>query len=150
MAVETGLGYGQTLVAEAQRTHPWLHHPLFQALAAGRLDRTQLREVIKQQGAFFLDTVRHAAVRLASIGGPHATLEDLRLQRSIIPVLLEEAGEDIVGGKEPAHALLYVKLADGLGIDQAELFGTAYLPHIVIEKNELFQLQRDGLLSEMA
>jgi pyrroloquinoline quinone (PQQ) biosynthesis protein C len=149
MAVETSLSFGRQLVAEAQQTHPWLHHPLFQAMAAGRLSHPQLREVIKQQGAFFLDTVRHAAVRLAHVGGAHSTMEELRLQRTIIPVLLEEAGEDLVGGKETAHAFLFVKLAAGLGIDEDELFGTAYLPHVVIEKNELFQLQRDGLLDAL-
>ncbi|HLH26637.1 MAG TPA: iron-containing redox enzyme family protein [Chloroflexota bacterium] len=149
MAVETSLSYGKQLVAEAWQTHPWLHHPLFQAMAAGRLSPAQLREVIKQQGAFFLDTVRHAAVRLAAIGGTRPSLDDLRLQRAIIPVLLEEAGEDLVGGKESAHALLYVRLAEGLGIGEAELFGTTYLPHVVIEKNELFQLQRDGLLEAL-
>ena len=64
-------------------------------------------------------------------------------------MLIEEVGEDLVGGKESAHALLYVKLAEGLGIGQEELFGTEYLPHIVIEKNELFQLQREGLLEAL-
>ena len=149
MAVDSRLSYGQQLVAEARQTHPWLHHPLFQAIHTGRLTRPQLREVIKQQGAFFLDTVRHAAVRLAAVGGARPSLQDLRLQRAIIPVLLEEAGEDLVGGKESAHALLYVKLAAGLDIGEDELFGTAYLPHIVIEKNELFQLQREGLLEAL-
>jgi pyrroloquinoline quinone (PQQ) biosynthesis protein C len=76
-------------------------------------------------------------------------MEELRLQRTIIPVLLEEAGEDLVGGKTTAHAFLFVKLAAGLGIAEDELFQTAYLPHVVIEKNELFQLQRDGLLEAL-
>src|SRR5579875_884069 len=149
MAVETELSYGEALVAEAKRTHPWLHHPLSHAVCAGELTRAQLREWVKQQGAFFLDTVRHAAVRLASIGSFRPSLEDLHLQRAIIPVLIEEAGEDLIGKREPAHALLYVKLAEGLGISQEELFGTEYLPHIVIEKNELFQLQREGLLEAL-
>jgi pyrroloquinoline quinone (PQQ) biosynthesis protein C len=149
MAVDVGLSFGEQLVAEAKRTHPWLHHPLFQEIVAGRLTRAQLREVIKQQGAFFLDTVRHAAVRLAAIGGFRPRLEDLELQRAVIPVLVEEAGEDLVGGQTTAHALLYIRLAEGLGISQEELFATEYLPHIVIEKNELFQLQREGLLEAL-
>jgi pyrroloquinoline quinone (PQQ) biosynthesis protein C len=149
MAVEVELSFGQQLIEEAKRTHPWLHHPLHKDMVAGKLSREQLREVIKQQGAFFLDTVRHTAVRLASIGSFRPSIEDLRLQRAIVPVLLEEVGEDLVGGKEPAHALLYVKLAEGLGIGEDELFGADYLPHIVIEKNELFQLQREGLLEAL-
>ena len=149
MAVEVQLSYGERMVAEAKRTHPWLHHPIAKAVCAGELSREQLREWIKQQGAFFLDTVRHTAVRLASIGSFRPTLQDLELQRAIIPVLIEEVGEDLIGKKESAHALLYVKLAEGLGISHEELFGTEYLPHIVIEKNELFQLQREGLLEAL-
>src|SRR5579884_1455353 len=149
MAVDVELSFGQQLIAEAKRTHPWLHHPLFKDMVAGKLTREQLRAVLKQQGAFFLDTVRHTAVRLAAIGSFRPSLEDLKLQRAIIPVLLEEVGEDLIGGKEPAHALLYVKLAEGLGISADELFGAEYLPHVVIEKNELFQLQREGLLEAL-
>jgi pyrroloquinoline quinone (PQQ) biosynthesis protein C len=149
MAVEVELSFGDQLVEEAKRTHPWLHHPLHQDIVAGKLSRPQLREIIRQEGAFFLDTVRHTAVRLASIGGFRPSLEDLKLQRAIIPVLIEEVGEDLIGGKESAHALLYVKLAEGLGISHDELFDTDYLPHIVIQKNELFQLQREGLLEAL-
>jgi pyrroloquinoline quinone (PQQ) biosynthesis protein C len=149
MAVEVELSYGQQLVAEAKRTHPWLHHPLFQAMAAGQLSREQVREVIKQQGAFFLDTVRHAAIRLAATGGYRPSLEDIHLQRAMIPSLVEEAGEDIVGRHETGHALLFVRLAEGVGVGEAELFGTAYLPHVMIEKNELFQLQREGPLEAL-
>src|SRR5262249_11343960 len=59
------------------------------------------------------------------------------------------AGEDLVGGKEPGHAMLYARLAEGLGIGEEGLFATEYVPHVVIEKNELFQLQRDGLLEAL-
>lgn len=149
MAVNGELSFGEQLVQEARRTHPWLHHPLFQALAAGALRRDQLREVIKQQGAFFLDTVRHAAVRVAAAGGRRPSLADIHVQRALIGALVEEAGEDLVGRRETGHALLFVKLAAGLGISEDELFSTAYLPHIVIEKNELFQLQREGPLEAL-
>jgi pyrroloquinoline quinone (PQQ) biosynthesis protein C len=149
MAVEVELSYGHQLVAEAKRTHPWLHHPLFQAMAAGRLSRDQVREVIKQQGAFFLDTVRHAAIRLAAAGRFRPSMADLHLQRAMIPSLVEEAGEDIVGRHETGHALLFVKLAAGLGIGEDELFNAPYLPHVVIEKNELFQLQAEGPLEAL-
>lgn len=149
MAVDVQLSFGEQMIAEAKRTHPWVHHPIAKAVCAGELSREQLREWVKQQGAFFLDTVRHTAVRLAAIGSFRPSLADLELQRAIIPVLIEEVGEDLIGKKEPAHALLYVKLAEGLGISHDELFGTTYLPQIIIEKNELFQLQREGLLEAL-
>ena len=75
MAVEVELSFGQQLIEEAKRTHPWLHHPLHKDMVAGKLSRQQLREVIKQEGAFFLDTVRHTAVRLASIGSFRPSIE---------------------------------------------------------------------------
>ncbi len=149
MAIEVGVSFGRELAAEAQRTHPWLHHPLFQAMTAGQLRREQVQFVIQQQGAFFLDTVRHAAVRLAAAGGSRPSLADIHLQRALIPSLVEEAGEDIVGRRETGHALLFVKLAEGIGVDADTLFATEYLPHIAIEKNELFQLQREGPLEAL-
>jgi len=105
--------------------------------------------MIKQQGAFFLDTIRHAAVRLAAVGGPFPTRADLDLQRAMMATLVEEAGTDTIGGKETAHPLLFVRMADGFGISEEELFGTEYLPEIVNEKNELFRLQTEGPLAAL-
>ena len=133
--------FAQGLIEESRRTHPWLNHPLFQRIWDGTLSQRQVREVIKQQGAFFLDTIRHAAVRLAAVGGAFPTRSDLELQRAMVPTLVEEAGEDTVGGNHTAHPLLFARLAEGFGIGEDELFSVSYLPEIVIEKNELFRLQ---------
>ena len=56
--------------------------------------------------------------------------------------MVEEGGEDTLGGKTTAHAFLFIKLAEALGISRDELFATEYLPTTIIEKNELFLLQR--------
>src|SRR3989441_3799498 len=101
------------LLKEAQETHPWLHHPLFRMIYDGQLTRVQLQSVIRQQGCFFLDTLRHAAWKIIS-----------------------------VGGKTTAHAFLFITLAEALGISRDELFATEYLPTTIIETNELFLLQR--------
>src|SRR5207302_1529499 len=61
----------------------------------------------------------------------------------------EEGGEDTVGGKTTAHAYLFVKLAEALGIARDELFSTEYLPTTIIEKNELFLLQRSSTLEAL-
>ena len=137
------------LLREAQETHPWLHHPLFQMISRGELSRSQLQDVIRQQGCFFLDTLRHAAWKIISVGGYTPTFEDLERQRALIPLVVEEGGEDMVGGKTTAHAYLFIKLADGLGISKDEVFTTAYLPTTVIEKNELFLLQRSSTLEAL-
>lgn len=141
--------FAAKLLKEAQATHPWLHHPLFHMIYRGELDRSQLRHVIREQGCFFLDTLRHAAWKIISVGGYTPTLEDLERQRALIPLVVEEGGEDMVGGKTTAHAYLFIRLAEGLGISKEELFSTEYLPTTVIEKNELFLLQRSSTLEAL-
>jgi len=143
------VSFARGLIEESRRTHPWLNHALFKAIWSGELSRNQVRTVVKQQGAFFLDTIRHAAIRLAAVGGQFPTRADLELQRAMIPTLVEEAGLDTVGGSQTAHPLLFVRLAEGFGISEDELFATEYLPEIVNEKNELFRLQREGPLAAL-
>src|SRR5919198_1349159 len=137
------------LLEEARATHPWLHHPLFQMIYEGRLTREQLHAVIRQQGCFFLDTLRHAAWKIISVGGYTPTYEDLERQRAMLPLVVEEGGEDMVGGKTTAHAFLFIKLAEALGLARDELFSTEYLPTTIIEKNELFLLQRSSTLEAL-
>ena len=141
--------FAQGLLAEARDTHPWLHHQLFRMLADGELRREQVRNVIREQGAFFLDTLRHAAWKIISVGGFSPTPEDLERQRALIPLVVEEGGHDTIGGKQTAHAYHYVRLCEGLGWTRDEIFATDYLPTTVIEKNELFQLQREGTLEAL-
>ncbi|MGH7323716.1 MAG: iron-containing redox enzyme family protein [Candidatus Rokuibacteriota bacterium] len=141
--------FAESLLQEARETHPWLHHRLFHLIWDGRLSSTQLQQVIRQQGCFFLDTLRHAAWKIISVGGETPTWEDLERQRAMIPLVVEEGGEDTVGGKTTAHAFLFVRLAEALGISRDEVFHTEYLPTTVIEKNELFLLQRSSTLEAL-
>jgi pyrroloquinoline quinone (PQQ) biosynthesis protein C len=141
--------FAEGLLGEARQTHPWLHHRLFQLIGEGRLSRAQLQQVIRQQGCFFLDTLRHAAWKIISVGGYSPTFEDLERQRALIPLVVEEGGEDTVGGKTTAHAYLFLRLAEGLGISRDEIFATEYLPTTIIEKNELFVLQRSSTLEAL-
>jgi pyrroloquinoline quinone (PQQ) biosynthesis protein C len=141
--------FAESLLQEARRTHPWLHHRLFKLIWEGRLSRAQLQQVIRQQGCFFLDTLRHAAWKIISVGGYSPTWEDLERQRALIPLVVEEGGEDTVGGKTTAHAYLFIRLAEGLGLSRDEVFHTEYLPTTIIEKNELFLLQRSSTLEAL-
>ena len=141
--------FARALLKEAQETHPWLHHPLFRMIYDGELSRAQLQNVIRQQGCFFLDTLRHAAWKIISVGGYTPTWEDLERQRQLIPLVVEEGGEDTVGGKQTAHAHLFVRLCEALGLTRQEIFNTEYLPTTIIEKNELFLLQRSSTLEAL-
>jgi pyrroloquinoline quinone (PQQ) biosynthesis protein C len=141
--------FAATLLAEARDTHPWLHHRLFRMICAGELSRDQVRNVAREQGCFFLDTLRHAAWKIISVGGFTPTWEDLERQRALIPLVVEEGGHDTIGGKQTAHAYLFVRLCEGLGWSRDEVFNTEYLPTTIIEKNELFQLQRSSTLEAL-
>jgi len=141
--------FAAALLAEARQTHPWLHHRLFRMMADGELPREQVRHVIREQGCFFLDTLRHAAWKIISVGGYTPTWEDLERQRALIPLVVEEGGHDTIGGKQTAHAYLFVRLCEGLGWSRDEVFSTPYLPTTIIEKNELFQLQRASTLEAL-
>jgi len=141
--------FAAALLAEARQTHPWLHHRLFRMIADGELAREQVRHVIREQGCFFLDTLRHAAWKIISVGGYTPTWEDLERQRALIPLVVEEGGHDTIGGKQTAHAYLFVRLCEGLGWSRDEVFSTPYLPTTIIEKNELFQLQRASTLEAL-
>jgi pyrroloquinoline quinone (PQQ) biosynthesis protein C len=63
--------------------------------------------------------------------------------------VVEEGGHDTIGGKQTAHAYLFVRLCEGLGWSRNEVFDTPYLPTTIIEKNELFQLQRESTLDAL-
>jgi pyrroloquinoline quinone (PQQ) biosynthesis protein C len=141
--------FARALLKEAQETHPWLHHTLFRMIDDGELSRAQLQNVIRQQGCFFLDTLRHAAWKIISVGGYTPTWEDLERQRQLIPLVVEEGGEDTVGGNQTAHAFLFVRLCEALGLTRQEIFNTEYLPTTMIEKNELFLLQRSSTLEAL-
>lgn len=141
--------FARALLKEAQETHAWLHHPLFRMIYDGELSRTQLQNVIRQQGCFFLDTLRHAAWKIISVGGYTPTWEDLERQRQLIPLVVEEGGEDTVGGNQTAHAFLFVRLCEALGLTRQEIFNTEYLLTTIIEKNELFLLQRSSTLEAL-
>lgn len=141
--------FARQLLQEAQDTHPWLHHPLFHRIFDGALSREQVRNVVRQQGCFFLDTLRHAAWKIISVGGFTPTWDDLQRQRALIPLVVEEGGEDTVGGAQTAHALLFVRLCEALGWTRDEVFATDYLPTTIIEKNELFALQREGTIQAL-
>jgi pyrroloquinoline quinone (PQQ) biosynthesis protein C len=146
---QTSAAFTHALLEEARQTHPWLHHPLFHLIWDGKLSRSQLTSVIRQQGCFFLDTLRHAAWKIISVGGYSPTYEDLERQRALIPLVVEEGGADTIGGKTTAHAFLFIRLAEALGISRDELFATEYLPTTIIEKNELFLLQRSSTIEAL-
>lgn len=60
-----------------------------------------------EETPFFLDTLRHAAWKIISVGGDTPTWDDLQRQRALVPLVVEEGGEDTIGGRNPGHSLLF-------------------------------------------
>lgn len=57
--------FASRLLAEAQQTHPWLHHRLFRMIVAGELTREQVRRVVREQGCFFSERALTILARIA-------------------------------------------------------------------------------------
>jgi pyrroloquinoline quinone (PQQ) biosynthesis protein C len=127
--------FASRLLAEAQQTHPWLHHRLFRMIVAGELTREQVRRVVREQGCFFLDTLRHAAWKIISVGGFTPTFEDLERQRALIPLVVEEGGHDTIGGKQTAHvsARMAAAMEKHYGVARAAL--DFYHEHMEVEED---------------
>jgi len=89
--------------------HTKINHPFCVKLYRGEWSRRQLQAWVLQEYHGVMQTLRNDAHIVANAG----TLEEIREQ---LMVLIEEAGEDLVGGKYPAHPELFIRFAEGLGL----------------------------------
>lgn len=97
--------------------HTKINHPFCVKLFRGEWTVKQLHGWIKQEYHAVMQTLRNDANIVANAG----TLEEIRDQLS---VLIEEAGEDICGGKYPAHPELFVRMGQGLGLKREEIINS--------------------------
>ena len=94
--------------------HTKINHPFCVKLFRGEWTVKQLHGWIKQEYHAVMQTLRNDANIVANAG----TLAEIREQ---LGVLIEEAGEDICGGKYPAHPELFVRMGEGLGLKRDEI-----------------------------
>lgn len=97
--------------------HTKINHPFCVKLFRGEWSVKQLHGWVKQEYHAVMQTLRNDANIVANAG----TLEEIRDQLS---VLIEEAGEDICGGKYPAHPELFVRMGEGLGLSRQEIISS--------------------------
>ena len=97
--------------------HTKINHPFCVKLFRGEWTVKELYGWIKQEYHAVMQTLRNDANIVANAG----TLEEIRDQLS---VLIEEAGEDICGGKYPAHPELFVRMGEGLGLKREEIINS--------------------------
>jgi len=98
-------------------------HPIRQLLLSGRLTKEQLQWWAKNQFHEFRNIHRFFGVRYQKCPIPE-------LRRMLLENMVEEEGEDLFGGKYPSHRDLWVKFAEGLGIERNEILNYEPLPGI--------------------
>lgn len=94
--------------------HTKINHPFCVKLFRAEWSVKQLHAWVKQEYHGVMQTLRNDANIVANAG----TLDEIRKQ---ITVLVEEAGEDLFGGKYPAHPELYIRFGEGMGLSREEI-----------------------------
>lgn len=94
--------------------HTKINHPFCVKLFRGEWSLKQLQAWALQEYHGVMQTLRNDANIVANAG----SLDEIRQQ---LLVLIEEAGEDLVGGKYPAHPELFIRFAEGLGLKREEV-----------------------------
>jgi pyrroloquinoline quinone (PQQ) biosynthesis protein C len=91
-----------------------LRHPFAFKLVNGELSLAELRAWVKVNYPFLVQTLRNDALIVAKA----RDVDEIRRQ---MHVLIEEAGEDLVGGDTPAHPVLWVRFGVSLGMTEREI-----------------------------
>jgi pyrroloquinoline quinone (PQQ) biosynthesis protein C len=88
-----------------------IRHPFAWRLVHGKFSRAELRAWAKAHYPFLVQTLRNDALIVAKA-------RDVDEMRKQMHVLIEEAGEDLVGGDTPSHPALWLQF--GLALDLTE------------------------------
>lgn len=97
--------------------HTKINHAFCVKLFRGEWSKKQLQGWAKQEYHGAMQTLRNDAYIVANA----SSLEEIRKQ---LTVLVEEAGEDLFGGKYPAHPELFLKFAEGLGLRREDVINS--------------------------
>jgi len=117
--------------------HALLDHPFYQLWNEGKLSKGTLNEYVKQYYA-------HVRFFPRYVSAVHAACDDIQMRQ----LLLENIRDEDEG--ENNHPELWMRFADGLGVDRDEVRGAALLDKTVESVDELKNLTRsenplDGL-----
>ena len=105
-----------------QQRHP-RPHPVRQLLLSGRLTKEQLQGWARNQFHEFRNIHRFFGVRYQKCPIPE-------LRRMLLENMVEEEGEDLFGGKYPSHRELWIRFAEGIGIEREDIVSYEPLPGI--------------------
>lgn len=101
---------GQAVLESDQR----LRHPLSVRLVRGELSLDEIRALVVVNYPYLIQTIRNDAMIVAKA-------KNLAEMRKQLLVLIEEAGEDIVGGDTPAHPTLWLRFGLALGLTEEQI-----------------------------
>lgn len=107
------------------RHHPIIQHPFTAKLIRGALTREELQAMVKIHYPQLVQVIRSDAMIVANA-------KNLAEMRREMLVLIEEAGEDLVGGEHPAHPMLWMRLGTYLGLSEQEIEDAPIHPHYEI------------------
>ncbi len=124
-----------------QNRKPFLKHKMAQALIRGELSREGMAGFAKQ---WYL----HARnLRLPTIyANVPRTPEYRDVIRAMVRAMVEEEGEDIVGGKTPGHPELAMRFAQSLGLSRDDVECATPLPELQLCDSELLILCKSSFL----
>ena len=108
------------------RRHPIILHPFPAKLVRGMLTTEELQAMVKVHYPLLLQVIRSDAMIVAAA-------KDLDEMRKEMLVLIEEAGEDLVGGEHPAHPQLWMRLGTYMGLTEREIEEAPLHPHYEID-----------------
>lgn len=117
--------------------HSMLEHPFYKTWNAGGLSKETLREYAKQYYA-------HVRFFPRYVSAAHAACDDIRVRQLLLENLIDE------DRGEGNHPELWMRFADGLGVDRDEVRDARLLPKTRASVGEMVRLTRsenfrDGL-----
>jgi pyrroloquinoline-quinone synthase len=126
----------------AVREYSMLKHPFYVAWSEGRLSREVLAEYAKQYYA-------HVRAFPTYVSGVHSHCDDVAIRQQLLENLIEEEqGEE-------NHPELWLRFAEGLGVDRTAVRDADLLPSTIASVKRLRELTqredyRDGLAALLA
>ena len=126
---------------------PFLKHKMAQVLIRGELSRKGLAGFAKQ---WYIHAREVLPCFIAMYGNVPRTPEYRDVVRAMVKVMVEEEGEDIVGGKTPGHPELAMRFAESLGLARDEVEYATPLPEERMCDSELLLLCRSSFLEGLS
>ena len=130
-----------------QAKKSFLNHPFSQMLIRGELSKEALKGFATQ---WYIHAREIIPCFIAIYNNIPRTPEYRDAVRKMVKVVVEEEGEDIVGGKIPSHPELAMRFAESLGLSRDEVEYAEPLPEERMCDSDILMLSRSSALEGIA